>query len=151
MQHCGFTRRLLLVALGGFLVAGQAKAGLAVRATVRPYARVETVAHPQTLHVTKEDVRRGYVVVIEGGGLTVRTNSTGYLVTIELGGEVPIVVAELSGFGASRSLGPDGGTIRRYTGGPGRESIEMGWRFHLAESATPGVYEWPARITVTPR
>jgi hypothetical protein len=158
MQHRDFARWLLLGALGVFLVAAagwaggkKASGGIAVRATVRPYARVETVSHPQTLVVTKEDVKRGYVVVIEGGGLTVRTNSTGYLVTVELRGELPIVVAELSGFGASRSLGPDGGTIQRYTGGPGRESIDMGWRFHLVEGATPGIYEWPARITVTPR
>jgi hypothetical protein len=158
MQHRGLTRRLLLGALGIFLAAvpavaggGKATAGIVVGATVRPYARVEAVAHPQALVVTKEDVTQGYVVVIEGGALTVRTNSTGYLVTIELGGEAPIVVAELSGFGATRSLGPDGATIQRHTGGPGSDTIEMGWRFHLAEGATPGVYDWPARITVVPR
>ena len=125
--------------------------GVVVGATVRAYARLLDADLPATVVVTDADIERGFVEIVESSEIEVRTNSRrGYVLELRTDGDLPLILTEIEGLGATRTLGPQGGSVNRTTRGYTTERLALTWRLHLGAEAAPGTYAWPFRLTVRP-
>lgn len=145
-----------LLALGPGLpgtaaAAGGAEGGVSVSARVLPYARLEVLAQPSSLHVTAVDAARGYVEVDGVSRLSIRSNSPrGYALVVEGRSEILTGVV-IRGLGPDVALAVAGGTLLRPPADP-RAAIEIrpGYRFALAPGTPPGEYPWPVTLSILP-
>jgi len=129
--------------------AAEGSCALSVSARVVPYVRLESVRQDAELEVTSAEIARGYVEVWPAARLSVRTNSVeGYFVNFELHGGV-IRRAEVFGLAREASLEPGRGRVRRVPAEIPRDSLDLGFRFHLAPDTRPGVYPWPVSISLS--
>lgn len=127
-----------------------AGAGVAVDATVRPYARIVAKSGPEVLDVTAEDVARGFVDAPAATVLAVKTNARqGYDLRVDRQGDPLFLVVEIGDLGAT--LGPEGGRIERDQPGVSTDHVALRWRFYLLEDVEPGLRPWPVRLSVSPR
>lgn len=143
-----------LLALGPGLPdarAGGAEGGISVSARVVPYARLEVLAQPTTLHVTPADAARGYVEVDGISRFSIRSNSPrGHALVVEGRSEILTGVV-IRGLGPDVALAVAGGTLLRPPADP-RAAIEIrpGYRFALAPGTPPGEYPWPVTLSILP-
>ncbi len=119
-----------------------------VVASVMAKLSVQVQQGPQQLVLTEQDVRRGYVELLEAVRFNVRSNCP-YRVEMRL--DSPAVGS------AQASLADR----RVEFGGAGAQSVEMPmslaerstavtYRFVLTPEARPGTYPWPMRMVVQP-
>ena len=131
--------------------AGTASGSMSVNVTVQARALINIVSQPSSLEITQNDVRRGYVDVPAATRGTVRTNSpNGYLVGFETA-QGPYKAIEVKGLGADAQIGAAGGWIPQAFTGLAPTTLELSYRFILAENAAPGSYAWPVSVSATPR
>lgn len=131
--------------------APRSAAGITVGATVRAYARIESVEAAKTLRITAEDIQRGWVDVRTNTHIKVKTNAPrGYHLQVKID-SAQIWLTEIRGLPDHPAFGPAGGHILRRTSGPTQETLDLGFRFHLAKNIEPGTIDWPVGFSVRPR
>lgn len=140
--------------LGNPLVAtiSSDEAKLTVTATVLKRASLQVLAQPASVVVTAADIARGYVDVPGLVQVAVQSNSFGgYMLMFESQGDF-MRQTQVSGLDKSVQLGAAGGSVAQGASGRGmsKTTLDLGFRFVLAESARQGVYAWPMRLSVTP-
>ncbi|MGA2707104.1 MAG: hypothetical protein ACLQJ0_20205 [Steroidobacteraceae bacterium] len=141
----------------GFVMAGFAAAtakdtrtSFSVGITVNAVANIERQSAPTELQLSTQDLRRGYIDVLQPTMLVIRSNSAnGYALDVTT--VAPIVAAMLiHGFDADLRLGQDGGTIIQRWQQPHPVSLSLRFRLSLAPGLVAGRYPWPMRIAVRP-
>lgn len=130
-------------------LAGDAKAFMPVSATVLAYSRVSLLHTPDTLVITPNDVRRGFVEVDDAAALSIRSNNPrGHVLTLAATSSVLDGMEVRSHQGVSH-FGPQGGAMVVPLADETRP-LEFSVRFVLNAQARPGVYAWPLNVTVDP-
>ena len=130
------------------LAASPDSDSLTVGATIRPYARIESLSTRKTLRITATDIDRGWVDVPATTHVKIRTNAPhGYHLVVEIDSDA-IWLTEVRGLPDHPAFGPKGGRILRTTSGFTRDRLVLGFRFHLAETVQPGTIPWPVRFSV---
>jgi hypothetical protein len=145
MRHAG------LLAMGYVALAGaDSHTQLVVGATVRPVARLETLAAPASLMVSDVDLRRGYVAVPQPVRVRVYSNSrAGFALDVRnLARDMPAV--EVSGMGQDVEVTGEGGWIVQRWSEPQTVALELHFRFALPGGLAAGEYPWPVQLHVHP-
>lgn len=130
--------------------ADQAK--LTVSATVLKRATMKVLAQPTSVTVTTADIARGYVDVPSPAHVVVKSNSPrGYMLDFSSAGDFFREV-EVAGLSEHVQLGAGGGAVMQPAAASGvtHADLDLGFRFFLDESARPGTYAWPIRLSVSP-
>lgn len=133
------------------LVAADTHGGsFPVMARVLPVARLVAVASPAGFTVTPDDVRRGYVNVVEPVRLQVASNSrAGFQLDVHnLAQDIPSL--HLEGLGAPVDLPGEGGTVVQRWSAPSQAAVTLRFTFRLNEAIAPGSYPWPVQLGVRP-
>lgn len=132
--------------------AGSNEITLTVSATVLKHASLKVLAQPSSVVVTAADIARGYVDGPAAVQVAIQNNSAGgYLLEFASQGDFMHQIL-VSGLAHEAQLSPAGGVIAQPSTGYGvtRTTLGLGFRFVLSESAQPGTYPWPMRLSVTP-
>lgn len=130
---------------------GGAQTRLQVTATVPKRVSLEILAQPAAVVITAEDIMRGHVDVPMQIEIVIRSNSTEYLLDFSTTGNFMRQII-VSGFANEVQFGPEGG-VAAQTAAPDRLSRQgafLAFRFVLSESARPGTYPWPVRLSAVP-
>lgn len=130
--------------------AGDVK--LTVTATVLKHASLNVLAQPSSVVVTEADIARGYVDVPTPTQVAIKSNTSGgYMLAFASQGDFMRQIL-VRGLSSDVQVGPAGGAIMQSSTGSGmtRTTLDLGFRFVLAESAHQGTYPWPMRLSVTP-
>jgi len=133
-------------------VAGGSSTTLTVTATVLKHANLKVLAQPASVLITPADIARGYVDVPAASRVEIKSNSPGgYMLVFESQSDF-VRQTQVNGLGQDAQLGASGGLIAQpgTGGGMGKATVELGFRFILAENARPGVYAWPMQMSVLP-
>lgn len=156
MRSPGLRGLLAVVAMAALAAAASASAAsasasLSVSVVVLPRAVMSMEAEPASLEITAADIARGYLDVPRATRARVRTNSPGgWLLQFDVG-RGPFRSLEVSGLGARTHVSSARGWVIRPFPPSHMESLELGYRFLLAEGAQPGVYPWPVALSSQPR
>jgi hypothetical protein len=140
-----------LLAMGYVALAvADSRTQFMVGATVRPVARMETLAAPASLTVSEADRQRGYVAVAQPVRLRVYSNSrAGFALDVRnLARDMPAVA--VSGMGQDVEIQGEGGWIVQRWNEPQTVSLELHFRFALPGGIAPGDYPWPLQLQVHP-
>lgn len=117
-------------------------------AVVKPVARAKMLYQQPQLEITSQHIAQGYIEVSHASRIELRNNSpSGFILTFENQGE-PFRDVYVNGFENQVQL--HSGTawvLMPYT--PVSKTLELSYRFVLAEHTTPGSYPWPLQITAT--
>jgi hypothetical protein len=147
-----------LIILTGLLVQAtplygdDVSAELRVSATVIARSIAELQAAPESLEITAEDVRRGWVDARQPSRLRIRSNDrNGYRLAFRVVG-APVSAIRVDGLGDTDMLGiRDGeGSLTRPHPGQFDTTVDLTLRFMLDDQAVPGVYPWPLSIQASP-
>lgn len=141
---------LLMVAPSPPATADQAK--VTVSATVLKHASLKVLAQPASIVITPEDVARGYVDVAAPAQVAIKSNSPGgYMLEFANEGDFMRQI-QVRGLATDLQLGVAGGAVMQPGAASGitRATLDLGFRFLLAQSARPGTYPWPVHLSVTP-
>ncbi len=150
LVYSGISVGLLAVPLVSTTISNEAK--LTVTATILKRASLQVLAQPGSVVLTAADIARGYVDVPGSLNVAVQNNSAdGYLLTFESQGEF-IKQTRVQGLANDVQLDAMGGSIAQSANGRGvqKVTLNLGFRFALADAARQGVYAWPIRLSVTP-
>jgi hypothetical protein len=137
----------------GSLVAASAmdaRTSMSVSATVRAMASVDLSSAPVTVDVSSDDLRRGYVDVMQPTALVIHSNSpSGY--ALELLTVTPMLSSlVVYGLDSDQVLGAEGGSIVQRWQHPHAVALSLRFRFVLAPGLPSGRYPWPMRISARP-
>lgn len=136
--------------LTGSIEAAQTRAHLGVSATVLPVARMQVTAAPADIQVSADDLRRGYVDVLQPTSLVIASNSPDGF-ALDLMTLSPIAAAIIvNGLDSDQSLGADGGTLVQRWQGPQAMRVTLRFRLLLAPGLRVGRYDWPVKLGVRP-
>lgn len=141
-----------LLAVPEEFIAGSNEATLTVSATVLKHASLRVLDQPSSVVVTAADIARGHVDGPAAMQVAIQNNSAGgYLLEFASQGDFMRQIL-VSGLAHETQLSPAGGVIAQPSTGYGvtRATLGLGFRFVLSESARPGTYPWPVRLSVTP-
>lgn len=125
---------------------------LTVTVTIPKRASLKVLAQPGSVVLAAADIARGYVDVPGFLEVAVQNNSAdGYLLTFENQGEF-IKQTRVRGLGYDVQFDAMGGSIPQSANGRGvqKVTLNLGFRFALADSARQGAYAWPIRLSVAP-
>ena len=143
---------ILPVILGqtSFAVAGGRQASLLVNVTVVAVARLQVLEQPPMLTIAPEDIRRGYVDVIDATALAVRSNSlSGFVLTIHPLAEI-FKAMRVRWEGHDVEFGSEGGSTVHRQPGPCTAAVRLSYRFLLRPELPPGDYPWPLALSALP-
>jgi hypothetical protein len=145
-------RIVLVFAMGGLTAAGamDARTSMNVSATVRAMAAVDLRSAPAAVDVSSDDLRRGYVDVLQPMALVIRSNSpSGY--ALDLMTVTPMLASlVVYGLDSEQVLGAEGGSIVQRWQHPHAVALSLRFRLVLAPGLTSGRYPWPMRISARP-
>jgi hypothetical protein len=100
------------------------------------------------IHISAEDVERGYVEVREGSRLIVALRSPGgYAVDFRSVSGI-IRDARIGGIGDAIEIETSGGTAVQWQAASGRHVVAIDYRFRLAPGTVSGSYAWPLVLAV---
>jgi hypothetical protein len=146
---------LLLSALGctalpGSALAAQQRAQLGVSAVVLPMATLQVNSAPADLQITINDLRRGFVDVVQPTSIVVNSNSAEGIALdlMTLNEMLSLIVVD--GVDSAQVLGAEGGTLVRRWQRPQSLRLNLKFRLLLAPGLTAGRYPWPLRLGVRP-
>lgn len=143
---------LALLALTGPAVAQGGKGKLEVSATIAKHASLKMLSRSPVIIVTQADLERGFVDAPAPAQLAVRSNSpAGYLLVFE-GHSDFVRQTRVTGLGNDVQFGPAGGGVPQAAAGRGMgtRTLDLGFRFHLSETARAGTHAWPLQVSVVP-
>lgn len=121
-----------------------------VTVTIPKRASLQVLAQPGSAVLAADDIARGYVDVPGFLEVAVQNNSAdGYLLTFENQGEF-IKQTRVRGLGHDVQFDAMGGSIPQSVNGRSvqKVTLNLGFRFALADSARQGAYAWPIRLSV---
>jgi hypothetical protein len=128
---------------GGAVAEGPA---LAVWAIGLPHGYIVMEHQAKVIHVTSDDVARGFVQVAGGSRLIVATRSQGdYALHFARRGGLFRAV-QVEGIGRTVELGAQGGTVVQRDVPAGKAVVAVNYRFQLAPGTMPGTYAWPLEV-----
>lgn len=146
MRLCCFA---LLSLMSVHSLAGTARSTFTVGASVQAIANVQQ-SNPSTLMITRDDIQRGYVEVVDPLQLRVASNSTqGYSLELLPVNEMFSSVV-VHGLDNDVVLGEDGGTIVQRWQHAQAVSLALRFRFAIRPGIQPGEYSWPLQLSVRP-
>jgi hypothetical protein len=130
----------------GSSYAGSGKATILVSASV--VARIsQSILHQEPrITVTEGDIKRGFIEVISGTILQIKTNArNGYALFFEGSNELfkEILVMDK---GRTVTLSPQGGFVHQPFSGSSIEVKDLSYRLQLKENIQPGSYPFPFRV-----
>jgi hypothetical protein len=140
---------LLMILPAAAVASDQAK--LTVSATILKHASLKVLAQPTSVVVTAADIARGYVDVAAPAQIAIRSNSPlGYMLEFANQGHFMRRIL-VRGLATEVQLSPAGGAVMQPSARSGvtRATLDLGFRFMLAETARPGTYAWPMRLSIT--
>jgi hypothetical protein len=144
--------RVLLVGAASCVVvqARDARTSFNVSATVSAVARLQVQSAPTEILVSDEDLRRGFIDVVQPTDLVIRSNSAhGY--ALDLTTLTPMLASVVvRGLDSEQSLSGEGGTIVQRWQAPQTVALSLQFRLVLAPGLTAGRYPWPMHIDVRP-
>lgn len=127
-------------------------AEMMVSAAVLKQASLKVLAQPSAVVVTADDIARGYVDVAAPAEVAIRSNSPrGYMLEFANEGDFMRQIL-VRGLASDLQLSLAGGAVMQPATGRGvtRTTLQLGFRFLLAQGARPGTYAWPIHLSVTP-
>jgi hypothetical protein len=121
-----------------------------VSATVNAVARLQVQSAPTEILVSEEDLRRGYIEVVQPTDLLIRSNSAnGY--ALDLTTLTPMLSSVVvRGLKSEQSLTGEGGTIVQRWQTPQTVALSLQFKLVLAPGLAAGRYPWPMHIDVRP-
>ena len=128
--------------------AAEARAYMAVTATVVDTVNIRTMHQAQSLVVTAQDVARGYVDVSAGSRFEITHRGPCMFEFRPLGTIFRGV--KVSGGEGAAEFGAEGGTMLQKTSGGAAAPVAINYRFQLAPGVAAGAYNWPLSLTVLP-
>lgn len=152
-------RRLVIAAMlaglipGGRATIGQAEAAdarayMAISATVVDTVSIRTMHQAQDLVLTAQDVARGYVDVPAASRFEI-THKGPCLFEFRPSGTLFRAV-RVSGVEGGAEFGSEGGTMLQKSSGGVSAPVALNYRFQLAPGVSAGAYSWPLSLTVLP-
>jgi hypothetical protein len=129
--------------------APSSKAEVKIRATVLSYFRVGAVSQPADLHLTDNDVARGYVDLPEASSFQVASNTRTHM-TVAVAFD-PAIVTKVG----ARLL--DSEVVASVPGGAaavtndhvGKRHVTVTYRVYLNKDVRPGQYAWPIGLRIS--
>jgi hypothetical protein len=144
--------RVLLVGAASCVVvqARDARTNFNVSATVSAVAKVQVQSEPAEILVSDEDLRRGFIDVVQPTDLVIRSNSaTGYV--LDLTTVTPMLSSlVVRGLQSEQSLSGEGGAIVQRWQAPQTVALSLQFRLILVPGLAAGRYPWPMRFDVRP-
>ncbi len=126
--------------------AGSSKTSITVSATVLARVSQSLIHQEPTVNVTEDDIQKGFVEVLSGTILQVKSNvRNGYALIFEGVNELFSEVW-VTDKGRTTVLSPNGGFIHQAGTGSNVEVKNLTYKFHLKKDTRPGTYPWPLRI-----
>ncbi|NPC58062.1 hypothetical protein [Caenimonas soli] len=151
-----YPAQLLALALGLLCLPATSQAAgeikMTVSATILKHASLQVLSQPTAVVVTAADLARGYVDVPVTSQVAIQSNTSGgYLLEFANQGDFMRQIL-VHGLGGVVQLSPDGGVIAQSGAPTGvtKATLALGYRFLLSQSAQPGTYAWPMRLSVAP-
>lgn len=132
-------------------VGGGASAKMQISVTIQKSVRLSVKSNPETMQITAADVARGYLDLPQHSRLDIQSNSReGFALEFhgtDASGAIREV--EVSGAGREARIGAAGGMmLLGSVSQPGVvQAIDLRYRVHLTQSAQPGTYAWPMKLT----
>jgi hypothetical protein len=151
-NHALSTARIALIVAASVSAAGarDVHSTISVSATVRAIANIELRSVPAGLEVSRADVKRGYVEILQPTQLTVHSNSPNGF-ALEVLTVAPLLSSMVvEGLNDDLPLGAEGGTIVQRWQKPQTVNLSLRFRFALAPDLAAGSYPWPVRLAVRP-
>ena len=145
----------IAVALAGLCIdpnpaEADARAVINVMVNVRSAAHLQVISQARALQISAEDVRRGYVDVLQPTEVSVMSNaSSGFSLEV-LPMSAVVQSITVHGMGQDAVLGADGGSITHRWDRPKTQSLTLTFRLGLAPGIAPGLYSWPLHLAVQP-
>lgn len=133
----------------GCAEAAEARAFMAVTATVVDSVSIRAVHQAQNLVITAEDVGRGYVEVAAGSRFEIGHNGL-CLFEFRPLGDIFRSVRVSGPEGLTAEFGSGGGTMLQKSAGRESATVAVNYRFQLAPGVRAGAYNWPLSLTVLP-
>lgn len=129
--------------------ASASSAQLRVSATVLPYTTMDVRNRAQMVTVTESDIARGYVDIVGGSSIEVKSNSRdGYYLSFECF-DPTFRQVRIDGLGRPATIGAGSAIVPMAMDGR-QVRLEVSYRFVLSDDMTPGVYPWPLTVSVMP-
>lgn len=154
--RCDF-KKILFLALPFLLVwdlhlfnaaeGSSAAARINVSAIVRPVIQNRITNRQNTLSISEQDLKRGYIEVPEATFIEVRSN-TKYLLNFS---NMNDYIKEITVKGLENEVvisSNEAFVLQPYS--PNLKRQVLSYRFILSENARPGLYAWPLVIRVSP-
>ena len=136
--------------LAGSAHAAQSRTQMGVNATVLPVARVQVTSAPADLQISAEDLRRGYVDVLQPTSLVINSNSPDGF-ALDLMTLSPLVAAlVVNGLESDQVLGAEGGKLIQRWQRPQAMRVMLRFRLLLTPGLGAGRYAWPVKLGVRP-
>lgn len=139
------------IGLGMAFAAPSHNATVSIGAIVKAYANAKMIRQTQELVITQADVAAGYVDAPLATTMEVKSNSdSGYLVSFN-GLVGPFMKIYVRGLQNEAQIIHDGGWV--VQAGPttkGLQTLQLSYRFVLAQGVEAGTYAWPLIISVHP-
>jgi hypothetical protein len=144
--------RVLLVTAASCVAvsARDAHTSFNVSATVNAVARLQVQSAPTEIRVSDEDLRRGFIDVLQPTNLLIRSNSAnGYALDVTT--VTPMLASVVvRGLESEQSLSGEGGTIVQRWQAPQTVTLSLQFRLVLVPGLAAGRYPWPMHIDVRP-
>jgi hypothetical protein len=146
LNPSSYVARVLLIGAASCIAVDahdtrEARTNFNVSATVNAVARLQVQSAPTELRVSDEDVRRGFIDVLQPTDLIIRSNSAhGYALD----------VTTLTPMISSVIVRGEGGTIVQRWQTPQTVNLSLQFRLVLAPGLAAGRYPWPMHIDVRP-
>ena len=136
--------------LAGSAHATQSRTQMGVYATVLPMARMQVTSAPADIQISAEDLRRGYLDVLQPTALVVNSNSPDGF-ALDLMTLSPMVSALIvNGLESDQILGAEGGTLIQRWQRPQSMRVMLRFRLLLVPGLNAGRYGWPVKLGVRP-
>jgi hypothetical protein len=146
------TARIALIVAASVTSAGarDTHSDFSVSVTVRAVANIDIQSAPAALYVSAEDLRRGYIDVMQPTRAIVRSNSaSGFALDVMT--VAPLLSSmEIEGLNSDLALPAEGGTIVQRWQKPQTVDLSLKFRLELVPGLVPGNYPWPLRLAVRP-
>jgi hypothetical protein len=155
LNPSSYVARVLLIGAASCIAVDahdtrEARTNFNVSATVNAVARLQVQSAPTELRVSDEDVRRGFIDVLQPTDLIIRSNSAhGYALDVTT--LTPMISSVIvRGLQTEQSLSGEGGTIVQRWQTPQTVNLSLQFRLVLAPGLAAGRYPWPMHIDVRP-
>lgn len=127
--------------------ADQGSGNIGVSAIVLAHVQLKIISQPSQLSVSKADIARGYVEVIAGSHLSIKSNSRdGYVLAFS---NLPNQIASVQIFGLDGTveIGSEGGNVVQRFAGIQSKTLQLSYRFKLSAAMQAGEYDWPVLMS----